>query len=79
MGGMQSRIWSAGRIPSQSICAFDPATVGKTSPGQSHSRSDGTSGTRSVWKCFVFPGVADTDVFFCATNTLTVDDFPTLG
>ena len=76
---MQSRIWSAGRMPSHAICAFEPATVGKTSPGQSHQQEGGTSGTRSVWKCFVLPGVAGTDVFFCATNTLTVLDFPTFG
>jgi hypothetical protein len=32
-----------------------------------------------VWKCFVFPGVADTDTFFSPIKELIVDDLPTLG
>jgi hypothetical protein len=39
--------------------------------------SDDESGI--VWKCFVFPGVDDTDTFFAPTRELIVDDFPTLG
>lgn len=66
-------------MPSHTICPTLPATEGKTRPGQSQRMRAGTSGTKSVWKCFVFPGVEETLVFFSATITLTVDDLPTFG
>ena len=50
---------------------------GKTRPGQSARRSPAPSS--SVWKCFVFPGVAETPVFFFATSAFTVEDLPTFG
>jgi hypothetical protein len=33
----------------------------------------------SVWKCLVFPGVAETETFFDPSKALMVDDLPTLG
>ena len=57
--------------------ALDAVNDGNTRPGQSASISP--SPRLSVWKCFVFPGVELTPVFFAATSALTVDDFPTLG
>lgn len=53
------------------------AKLGKTRPGQSQRM------TRSlrwmVWKCFVFPGVAETETFLAPMRALMVEDFPTLG
>jgi hypothetical protein len=53
------------------------AKWGKTRPGQSHSV---TSSERTrVWKCFVLPGVLETETFFAPRSALMVDDLPTLG
>ena len=66
-----------GRIPLQTSSAFVVAKLGKTSPGQSQSI---TSELRCmVWKCFVLPGVDDTETFFAPMSALIVDDFPTFG
>lgn len=32
-----------------------------------------------VWKCFVLPGVDETETFFAPMSALMVDDLPTLG
>ena len=77
IGDMWSLRALRGRIPPHTISARDDTTDGKTSPGQSHSMTE--SDTIIVWKCFVFPGVAETPVFFFATNAFTVEDLPTFG
>ena len=51
--------------------------VGKTSPGQSHRMV--SSSRCKVWKCFVFPGWADTPTFLAPKRALMVLDLPTLG
>lgn len=77
IGPEYSRIWSMGRTPSHTSSALVVANWGKTSPGQSHSVIVGVNG--SVWKCLVFPGVAETETRFEPSRALMVDDFPTLG
>ncbi|KAH3667207.1 hypothetical protein OGAPHI_002856 [Ogataea philodendri] len=37
------------------------------------------SESKIVWKCFVFPGVEETDTFLDPTNALMVEDLPTFG
>src|SRR4051812_2033830 len=66
-----------GRMPLRRRLARDDMNVGKTRPGQSHSVS--RSDSISVWKCFVFPGVADTATRLAAQRTLIVELLPTFG
>lgn len=53
------------------------AKFGNTRPGQSHNKT--LSLRWMVWKCFVFPGVDETETFFAPIKALIVDDFPTFG
>lgn len=53
------------------------AKLGKTRPGQSHRRT--LSLRCMVWKCFVLPGVEETETFLDPIKALIVDDLPTLG
>jgi hypothetical protein len=76
-GPRYSLIWSMGSTPSQTNAAFVVANCGKTNPGQSHSNNSGERWM--VWKCFVFPGVEDTETFLAPRRELMVDDLPTLG
>jgi hypothetical protein len=57
--------------------AFVVAKLGNTRPGQSTRRTFSLS--IIVWKCFVFPGVEETETFFEPIKALIVEDFPTLG
>lgn len=77
LGAVYSRIWSIGRTPSTVKSAVVAANCGKTRPGQSQRSTSGDR--RIVWKCFVLPGVAETDTFFSPTKALMVEDLPTLG
>ena len=65
-----------GRIPERTWISRG-TKLGITSPGQSTRRTSDVQ--NSVWKCFVFPGVEDTDTFFAPIKELMVDDFPTFG
>ena len=53
------------------------AKFGKTRPGQSQRII--SSLRWRVWKCFVFPGVEETDTFFAPIRAFIVEDFPTFG
>lgn len=77
MGAVYSRIWSIGRTPSQTSSALVVANCGKTRPGQSQSVM--CSVKLRVWKCLVFPGVAETETRLDPSRALIVEDFPTLG
>jgi hypothetical protein len=68
---------SMGNTPLHTSSARLAVNEGNTRPGQS-ARSK-PSPSSSVWKCFVFPGVALTPVFFFATSAFTVELLPTLG
>ena len=74
---MWSLIWLSGRIPARTNSSFVDTCDGKTRPGQSHNTI--SSPHFNVWKCFVFPGVADTDTFLSCNITFMQDDFPTFG
>jgi hypothetical protein len=77
IGAVYSFIWSIGSTPSHTSSAFEVANWGNTSPGQSQRVI--SSVKMSVWKCLVFPGVAETETRLPPRRALIVDDFPTLG
>jgi hypothetical protein len=66
-----------GRMPLHTSSALVDAKLGKTRPGQSQRRT--LSLRWIVWKCFVLPGVEETETFLEPIRALIVDDFPTLG
>jgi hypothetical protein len=53
------------------------AKFGNTNPGQSHNTNEGERWI--VWKCFVFPGVDETETRFSPSKAFIVDDLPTFG
>ncbi len=83
------RTWSRnceiGNTLQQNMSALELTKEGKTSPGQSQSIML-DEGKMSVWKCFVFPGVAPTATrcVWCEccdapSNALMTELFPTFG
>ena len=64
-------------LPAATISALEAAYFGSTRPGQSTRVS--LDVMFNVWKCFVFPGVEETVVFFDPNKALMVLDLPTLG
>ena len=79
-GDKYSLMFWMGRTPQQYISAFEFAKDGNTRPGQStRQMSLASSSRRSVWKCFVFPGIAATPTLFLPHKTLMREDFPTFG
>uniref|UniRef100_A0A6B0TTU5 Putative secreted protein n=1 Tax=Ixodes ricinus TaxID=34613 RepID=A0A6B0TTU5_IXORI len=66
-----------GKMPCTIISALLLTKLGNTRPGQSHSHRPSSS--CKVWKCFVLPGVVDTDTFLWLSRALMVELLPTLG